>query len=178
MMYMEKLTLNLMVVHNIFLHSSMKLQNMCGNSYFFKSKDEVFSKFLEWKSMVEKSIGIQVKRFRTDNGREFIFNEYERYLKKEGIIHETTVPYTPEQNGKAERFNRTVVEMTRAMLEDSGLPRKFWAEAMSTGVYLRNRTIVKGMNSTPFEALHGIKPDVSHLRIFGCNGYERKKLRL
>ena len=109
--------------------------------------------------------------------------EFKSYLKKEGITHQLTVPKTPEQNGVAERMNRTLVESVRSMLADAKLPHKFWAESLSTAVYLRNRSpsvTVKG--KTPFEAWTGQKPNVKHLRVFGCEAYahvpkdERKKL--
>lgn len=93
---------------------------------------------MEWKTMVEKSTGHNVKTLRTDNGGEYTSREFEDYLKKEGIRHEYTVPKTPEQNGVAERMNRTLVETVRAMLSDSKLPKKFWAEALSTASYVRN----------------------------------------
>ena len=88
------------------------------------------------------------------------------YLKKEGVRHEFTVPKTPQQNGVAERMNRTFVEVVRSMLSDAKSPKKFWAEALSTAVYLHNRsptTAVQGM--TPFEAWTKEKPDVGHLRL-------------
>jgi hypothetical protein len=122
--------------------------------------------------MVEKSTGQKVKTLRSDNGGEYTSNEFEAYLREEGIKHEVTVPHTPEQNGVAERMNRTIVEVARCMLAESKLPRKFWAEAVSTAVYLRNRSpssAVKGM--TPFECLTGEKPSVEHLKVFGCLVY-------
>ena len=149
--------------------------------YFLKTKDEVFQKFPEWKSMIEKNLCQQVKTLRTDNGGEFTSQEFERYLRKEGIRHETTIPKTPEQNGVAERMNRTLVEMVRSMLHQ--MPRKFWAEALSTAVYLKNKSPATAMpNMTPYEALNGAKPDVAHLRQFGSICYthipkdEREKL--
>ena len=92
----------------------------------------------------------------------------------EGIRHELTVPKSPQQNGVAERLNRTLVETTRSMLAGSGLPQKLWAETLSTAVYLRNRSPTKAVDRmTPFEAFHGV---------FGCVCFahiakdERKKL--
>ena len=108
--------------------------------YVMKHKSETFQKFKEWKAMVEKSTGLKIKRLRTDNGGEYTSNEFEEYLKAEGIQHKTTIPKTPEQNGVAERMNRTLVETVRAMLADSKLPKRFWAEALSTAVYLRNKS--------------------------------------
>ena len=140
--------------------------------YILKCKDQVFEQFLEWKAEAEKSTVQELKVFRTDNGGEFTSTEFEGYLRKEGIRHELTVSKNPEQNGVAERMNRTIMETARSMLAEAKLPRRFWAEAVATAVYLRNRsptTAVKGM--TPFEALTGEKPRVDTLRVFGSLAY-------
>ena len=89
--------------------------------YFLKSKDQVFEKFLEWKSLVEKSIWRKLKTLRTDNGGEFTSKEFEAHLMAEGVCHEFTIPKTPEQNGVAERMNRTLVETARSMLVHANL---------------------------------------------------------
>jgi hypothetical protein len=90
-------------------------------------------------------------------------------LKKCGIKHQTTVPYSPEQNGVAERLNRTLVEKARCMLMESGLSTDLWAEAIATANYLKNRSPTKVLkDKTPYEAWTGNKPDLSHLRVFGC----------
>lgn len=149
--------------------------------YFLKSKDQVFEKFLEWKAMVEKSAGRKLKVFRTDNGG--VSKEFEGYLMTEGVCHELTIPKTPEQNGVAERMNRTLVEATRAMLVGANLPHRFWAEGLSTATYLQNRSPTKAVcGKTPYEAWTGEKPRVDGLRVFGCQAFahvpkdERKKL--
>ncbi len=108
----------------------------------------------------------KVKTLCSDNGGEYTSKKFEAYLKSEGIRHECTIPKTPEQNGVAERLNRTLDESSRSMLLDAKLSQKFWAEAVSTVVYLKNR---EGM--TPYEAWHGEKPKVDHLRVFGCDAY-------
>ena len=113
--------------------------------YVINRKSDVFKRFCEWKLEVEKSLGRSVKIFCTDNGGEFTSGKLENYLKKEGIKHELTIPKCPEQNGVAERFNRTLVEMVRSMLADSELPKSFWAEALATAVYLRNRSPTKSV---------------------------------
>lgn len=78
----------------------------------------------------------------------------------------------PEQNGKIERQNRTILEAAKAMLHHNDLPRHLWAEASNTAVYLRNRTATETLDGlTPYEKWHGSKPTVEHLRIFGCNCY-------
>ena len=75
--------------------------------YILKNKSDAFKKFIEWKNMVERATGNNLKALRSDNGGEFTFVEFENYLQKEGIKHQLTVPKCPEQNGIAERLNRT-----------------------------------------------------------------------
>ena len=116
--------------------------------YILKHKDEVFQRFLEWKALVERSSGRHIKALRPDNGGEYTSSEFTLYMTKEGIKHELTTPHTPEQNGVAERLNRTLIEGVRTMLADSKLPHRFWAEALLTIVYLCNRS--------PTKALEGI----------------------
>ena len=140
--------------------------------YVLKHKSETFEKFLEWKALVEKSSDPKVKALRTDNGGKYTSTKFESYLKAERVRHEYTVPKTPEQNRVAERMNRTLVESLRSMLSDAKLPHKFWAEALATAVYLRNRSPIKPVTGmTPFEAWTGKKPNVKHLQIFGCTVY-------
>ena len=139
--------------------------------YIIKTKEQGFQCFLEWKALVEKATKKKVRTFRTDNGGEYTSSQFENYLKAEGITHELTVHKTPQQNGVAERLNRTLVEMARSMFLNSKLPKKFWGEAISTAVYLKNRTPVKALNKTPFEVWHGKKPKVNHLRMFGSDAY-------
>ena len=100
--------------------------------------------------MVEKASGHDLKILRTDNGGEFTLTKFEEYLKSEGIHHEYTIPKIREQNGVADRLNRTLVETVHSMLIDSKLPHKFWPEALSTATYLGNRSptkVIEGMTS-------------------------------
>ncbi len=103
--------------------------------FFLKHKSEVFGRFKEWKALVEKSTGCKLKAICTDNGGEYMSTEFQD--KSEGVRHERTVPKTPEQNGVAERMNRTLVECVRSMLADTKLPKKFWAEALSTATCIK-----------------------------------------
>ena len=126
---------------------------------------------------------MKVKVLRTDNGGEYNSKEFEQYLKKQSIQHEVTIPKTPQENGVSERMYRTLVETIRSMSADSELPKRFWAKALSTATYLRNRSPTNAVqDKTPYEAWTGNKPDVSHIRIFGCDAYahvpkdERSKL--
>ena len=92
----------------------------------------------------------------------------EDFLSKSGIKHEKTAPYTPEQNGVAERINRNIVERVRCMLVDAGLNKKFWAEASVTAGYLLNRIPTRGNSESPEERWTNQKQDLSHLKVFGC----------
>lgn len=93
--------------------------------YFLESKSETFQKFKHFKAKVEKQSGLCIKTFRTDRGGEFLSREFNLFCEESGIHRELTTPYTPEQNGVAERKNRTVVEMARSMLQAEGLPNHF-----------------------------------------------------
>ena len=100
--------------------------------------------------------------------------DFYEYLRQRGITHELTIAHTPEQNGVAERMNRTLIECARTMLSHAGLPKSFWGEAVNTAAYIRNRTSSTAFNdctTTPYERWHGKKPDVSNLRVFGCVAY-------
>ena len=150
--------------------------------YLLKRKDEVFQRFVEWKAMVENGGGGKLKVLRSESDGEYTAKRFQEYLKAEGVRHEVTVPKTSRQNGVAERLNRTLMEMVRTMLIESNLDQRFWGEAMSTAVYLRNRSPMAVIGMTPHEALYGEKPNMRHLRAFGCASYplimkdERKKL--
>ena len=136
--------------------------------YFLKHKNEVFKKFKDFKAIVENQQNKKIKILHTDNGGEFCSGEMENYLTKEGLIHQKTNAYTPEQNGVCERANRTVVEKARCLLFDAKLEKKFWAEAANTAVYLKNRSATSSLeNITPYEVWYGKKPDLSHIRLFG-----------
>ena len=151
--------------------------------YPLKKKSDVYQKFIEWKTMVERSSDRSLKKIRSDNGGEYTSEQFAEHLHQEGITHQLTIPKTPQQNGVAERLNRTLEETIRSMLAESQAPKHFWAEALSTATYLRNRSPTIALdNVTPYEAWTGDKPNVEHLRVFGCTAYahipkdERKKL--
>ena len=96
--------------------------------------------------MVEKSSGRKIKTFHSDKGVEYTSTEFHTILTQEGIKQELTTPHTPQQNGAAERLNRTLIEGVRTMLADSKLPPRFWAQAKSMCAYL---------NHSPTKALEG-----------------------
>eukprot|EP00253_Pinus_taeda_P011591 PITA_11591 len=124
-----------------------------------QKKSETYSKFCEFKALVEKESGNKVKALRSDNGGEYISDEFKYFCKAEGIRRELIAPHNPQQNGVAERKNRTIVGAARAMLHDQGLPLHLWAETCNTTVYVQNRCPhrILGM-STPEETYSAIVP--------------------
>lgn len=136
---------------------------------FMQNKSEVFEHFKKYKQYVEKQTGAKIKVIRSDNGGEYVNKEFDQYLQSQGIERQLTVPHTPQQNGVAERFNRTLVEMARSMLLHAGLEEKFWAEACACALYIRNRSTTRALeDATPFEIWFQRKPTVKHFRTFGC----------
>ncbi|CAL1414133.1 unnamed protein product [Linum trigynum] len=123
--------------------------------FFLELKSEAFFKFLQFKATSEKERNRPIKTLRTDRGKEFIYKPFMEYCHKNGIKRRLTVRYTPQQNGVAERKNRTIVEMARSMLKGKKLPTKFWAEAANTTIYIIKRSPTKAVrNKTPYEARH------------------------
>ena len=103
-----------------------------------KNKDEVFSKFKEFKALIENHTEKKIKTFQSDNGGEFTSNEIKQLCKDSGIKRELSTPYNPQQNGVVERKNTTIMDVARAMLHDEDLPMHLWAEASRTVVYVQN----------------------------------------
>ena len=140
--------------------------------YFVKNKDEVLQKFKEFEAMATNITGQRIKNLRSDNGGEYSSKEFNDFLTLKGISKQRSVPRTPEQNGVAERMNRTIQETARSMLHAAKLPNDFWGEAVVTAVILRNRSPTKAVKDmTPYESFYGRKPDVAHLKVFGCDAY-------
>ncbi|KAE9021320.1 hypothetical protein PR002_g12281 [Phytophthora rubi] len=124
--------------------------------YFMKKKAKVLEKFKMFKVDVENTTGRRLKRIRSDNGGEYTGRLFKEYLSKQGIRHEKTVSYTPQQNGLAERMNRSLVEMARCMLYHEGI-NKNW---------ISNIVTVK----TPYEIVYQKKPQLKNLKVFGALG--------
>lgn len=144
--------------------------------YILKSKDQAFQKFKDWKKMVELQTGKKVKKLRTDNGLEYLNEEFIKFCNDEGLVRHKTVPGVPQQNGLAERMNRTLLERVRCMLSCANLPKKFWAEAVNTAVYLVNRCPSAALEfKTPEEIWTGVPPNYKNLRVFGCVAYAHIK---
>jgi hypothetical protein len=121
---------------------------------------------------VQNVFELKVKKIRSDNGSKFKNLQVEEYLEEEGIKHEFSAPYTPQQNGVVERKNRTLIDMARTMLGEFKTPERFWSEAVNTACHAINRLYLhRLLKKTSYELLTGNKPNVSYFRVFGSKCY-------
>ena len=111
--------------------------------FFMKKKSEVFEHFKTFRSMLKTQKQIKIKRLRSDGGGEFISTEFKDFLKKKGITQSLTTPHSPQMNGVAERFNRTIMEKARCLLKGRNVQKQLWAEAVSTANFIKNRIPTK-----------------------------------
>lgn len=137
--------------------------------YLLHRKSDCFDAFQRFLRLAETQTGCKLRQLRSDGGGEYFSNEFSSFLEDRGIQRQTTCAYTPQQNGVAERMNRTLKDHVRAMLLHNSTPSEFWAEALSCAAYIRNRLTSRAIpaGTTPYELWHGWKPNVAHLRTFG-----------
>ncbi|KAK9052683.1 hypothetical protein SSX86_029313 [Deinandra increscens subsp. villosa] len=135
--------------------------------YLLKSKDEAIDKFVLYKTEVENQLNKKIKVIRSDRGGEYV-SPFAEVCAQNCIIHECTAPYSPQQNGIAERKNRTLKEMMNAMLISSGLSEDMWGEAILSANYLLNKIPLKNKDVTPYELWMGREPSYKYLRVWGC----------
>ncbi|CAJ2671288.1 unnamed protein product [Trifolium pratense] len=147
------------------------------NIYLLHNKNEALDAFKAFKAEVENQCGKQIKVVRSDRGGEYYgrYTEngqapgpFAKFLQEHGIVAQYTMPGSPNQNGVAERRNRTLLDMVRSMLSNSNLPKSLWNEALKTAVYILNRVPSKVVPKTPFELFKGWKPSLRHMRVWGC----------
>ena len=151
---------------------------------FLARKSEALEAFRGYHASVDGETGGRIGRLISDRGGEYMGAEFREYLRAHHIHDETTETETPEQNGVAEGLNGTLMEKSIAMLSHATMEKKYWAEAVKASSYLHNRTVTSslGRKTTPYECWYGRKPDLTHLRVFGCVGYtyvfkgQRRKL--
>ena len=155
--------------------------------YLLKNKSEVFSKFTSFCAMVKTQFKSDIQILRSDNGGEFVNTSMNQFCQEKGIIHQTSCAHNPEQNGVSERKNRFLLEITRALMIESQVPKSFWPEALVTATYLVNRLPTRALDlKTPLQALSKFHKPPSALtlepRVFGCSVFvhipktERSKL--
>jgi transposase InsO family protein len=136
--------------------------------FFLQDKSEA-KEIVKFIRRVQNEFELKVKNIRSDNGSEFRNTKVEEFLDEEGIKHELSAPYTPQQNGIMERKNRTLIEAARTMLDEYKTLDSFWEEAINTACHAANRLYLhKYLNKTPYEIITGNKPSVHYFRVFGC----------
>ena len=169
------------------LHGPFKVRTMSGYRYwitfiddytrfrtviFLKSNDEAFSAFQRYKAYAENHLGAKIQCMRIDKGGEYMSNRFIDFMLNHGITRQYTVRARPQQNGVAERVNRTIEEHITAMLAESRLPPSFLGQAVAAYIHIWNRCSTTSLDSkTPYELWHRKIPNVSHLRVWGCTAY-------
>ncbi|CDF39892.1 unnamed protein product [Chondrus crispus] len=149
--------------------------------YTMRYKSEAFAKYKLYEKLAQTHTGRKVKVLRTDRGGEYLSTEFKSHLDLNGTQHQLTTAYTPEQNGVAERLNRTLIDLVHSMLSHKQVSKRFWAEALATSVYVRNRVTSRTLpvNATPHHIWMNSTPNVGHLRVFGSKcWYTLPKLEL
>ena len=119
--------------------------------YLISHKSEALSCFMKYVNLVENQLDKTIKALRTDRGREYLSEHFKELCERKGIDRQLTVPYTPQQNGVAERRNRTLLEMVRSMMAQANLPISYWGDALLTAAYILNRVPTKSVISTQYE---------------------------
>jgi transposase InsO family protein len=136
--------------------------------FFLQEKSQTqenLKRFLRW---AQNEFELRIKKIISDNGTEFNNSQIEGFLEEEGIKHEFSSPYTPQQNGVVERKNRTLLDMARTMLDEYKTLNRFWVEAVNTACYSINRLYLhRILKKTSYELLTSKKPNVSYFRVFG-----------
>ena len=146
--------------------------------YFLKNKSDTV--IATEKFLADSAPFGKVKCIRSDNGTEYTSDAFKSLLRRNQIKHETSAPYSPHQNGKAERNWRTLFEMGRCLLLESKLGKELWPYAVMSATYIRNRCYNKRLEQTPYQALTGRKPNIANMRVFGseCFAYTQDKKKL
>ncbi|GJU38117.1 retrotransposon protein, putative, ty1-copia subclass [Tanacetum coccineum] len=126
---------------------------------------------MKWKINSE-----DIKAIRSDRGGEYISQEFKDYLKANGIVQQLTPPYTPQHNGVSERRNRTLLDMVRSMMNLTTLPLSFWDYALEFATRILNMVPTKKVDKTPYEVWYGKVPNLSYLKVWGCEALMKRDM--
>nr|GEX24453.1 hypothetical protein [Tanacetum cinerariifolium] len=141
-------------------------------THFLRSKDETPKVLIDFLRLVQRGLHAQVRIVRTDKGTKLLNKTLHAYFASEGILHQTSIARTPEQNGVVERWNRTLVEVARIMLSAAKVSLFFWAKAIATTCFTQNRSLViRRHEKTPYHVINDRKPSVKFFHIFGSLCY-------
>lgn len=144
----------------------------CRTVFFLRHKSDTFERFRDFEIAFYNKFGYRINALRCDNGTEFCNKRFKDYLTSRGIKFETSAPYVHQQNGRAEREMRTIVECARTMSLSRNVSHRLWAEAVHTAVYILNRCVSSmSKEKTPFQLWMRQKPDLGHIKIFGSIAY-------
>ncbi|XP_075504426.1 uncharacterized protein LOC142541857 [Primulina tabacum] len=139
---------------------------------FIREKSDTYDVFKQLLTRISNFHNLKVRRIRTDHGKEFENISFSSYCDRKGISHEFSAPKTPQQNGIAERKNRTLQEMARVMLASKNISKRFWAEALNTACHISNRVYLRsGSTMNSYEIIMGKKPNLKYFHVFGCVCY-------
>ena len=138
-----------------------------------RTKDEAFESFKTYKAEVENKLSLKIKSIRSDRGGEYLKSDFIDFCEKEGIEKQLTTSYTPQQNGVAERKNRTFIEMVNSMLYGSGMPGNLWTEALFSACHILNRIPSKKLEASPYELWKNRKPNINYFKVWGCLAHVR-----
>ena len=180
----EKVTQLGDIIHSD-LCGPMRTRSLQGNSYmvtymddasgwihagFIREKSQQLREFKALEATLERQRGIKIKCLRSDGGGEYNNKETLKYLRSKGIQWQHSAPRTPQQNGRAERLNRTLTEMARCLMIDADLSPGYWQYATTMAIYIRNRTPTASNRDmlTPFELVWGHRPIMTNLPLFGA----------
>ncbi|KAJ9546855.1 hypothetical protein OSB04_019398 [Centaurea solstitialis] len=147
--------------------TSMLMRKFCY-IYLIHTKDEALNMFKTYKAEVENQLDKKIKILRSDRGGEYESHEFSEFCSSHGIVHQTTAPYTPQQNGVAERKNRTLKNMINSMLITSAAPHSLWGEACLTANSILNKIPHKKCNQSPYELWKGRFPTFKRTKVWGC----------
>ena len=144
----------------------------CMKGFCLAKKSDSAKYLMRYINSVEVQFNAKVKRVRHDGAKEFASTQLDTFYASKGIEQQVTVPYAHQTNGTAERAIRTVVTIGRCMLHHASLDKSFWAEAAQAAIYIKNRLpSPKSDTKTPYEMVYGHKPNIQHMRVFGCLAY-------
>jgi len=140
--------------------------------YFIKSKADTFNTFIKWYKRIKIIFNYNVKHIRTDNGIELCNNQFDKFYDENGIEHQNSIVYNPQQNGRMERLKGTLIYNAGSMLKGGKLNHKYWENAVRNANYIHNRLPHSDNNNkVPFEELYNRRVDYDKFRVFGCQAF-------
>ncbi|KAK8506671.1 hypothetical protein V6N12_038490 [Hibiscus sabdariffa] len=149
---------------------------MSQHIYLMRHKSKALEKFKEFKNEVQNQHGKSIKALQSDRGGEYLSQDFDELLKECGTVSQLTPPGTPQWNGVSERRNRTLLDMVRSTMSHTNLPTSFWGYALETAAFTLNHVPSKSVQKTPHEMWTGRRPNMSFMRVWGCQAYVKHQM--